>query len=156
MCATAVCTCRCACCRPADDDRAKLLARITEKSQAGPGDCVLWTGRVDKDGYGVLSVHNRKRRVHRIAFELMSGPIPTGMTIDHLCHVKHCFAANHLELATRAENSRRGATRQRVLRPTCRRGHLYTQHGYVGRNGHRTCRACRGARITRHRQLATT
>jgi len=51
--------------------------------------------------------------VHRVAFELASGPIPTGMLVDHICHRPLCIRPEHLQLATRKENgeNRAGATR---------------------------------------------
>ena len=46
---------------------------------------------------------------HRAAYALDVGPIPEGLTIDHLCRVRHCVRPDHLEPVTQAENTRRAA-----------------------------------------------
>ena len=76
------------------------------------GECWLWTNRPDAAGYGRLSVGNRTRYAHRVAWELTFGPIPEGLVLDHLresgvCSSKLCVRPDHLELVTLAENSRR-------------------------------------------------
>ena len=72
------------------------------------GGCWLWVGgRARPNGYGNLSVNNRLVNVHRLSYELRKGPIPDGLTIDHLCRVRLCINPDHLEAVTRAENTRR-------------------------------------------------
>lgn len=76
-----------------------------------PG-CWLWTGAKNWTGYGQRSVRVdgkvRTARAHRMAYELLVGPIPEGLTIDHLCRVRHCVNPDHLEPVTMKENARRG------------------------------------------------
>ena len=69
--------------------------------------CWLWTGKPAKNGYGVISVNNTDRYAHRLSYELHIGPIPDGLTIDHLCMVRLCVNPEHLEPVTRSENTRR-------------------------------------------------
>jgi hypothetical protein len=72
-------------------------------------NCWLWTGSLSR-GYGRV----RDRRsgksvpVHRIAYELLVGPIPDGLTIDHLCRVRCCVNPTHLQPVTNRENILRG------------------------------------------------
>ena len=68
--------------------------------------CWLWTGSLSR-GYGQVMMHGRMVRAHRYAYELLVGSIPTGLTIDHLCHVKNCVNPAHLEPVTQSENMRR-------------------------------------------------
>lgn len=72
-----------------------------------PGSCWLWTGAPAATGYGVIRAGGRDTYAHRIAHELLVGPIPQGLTIDHLCMVRLCVNPEHLEPVTRAENTRR-------------------------------------------------
>jgi hypothetical protein len=72
------------------------------------GDCWEWTGQRDRDGYGRLWRPAGKTRVaHRIAYELLVGPIPEGLQLDHLCLNKCCVNPDHVEPVTLAENCRR-------------------------------------------------
>ncbi len=79
-------------------------------------DCWLWTGGKSHDGYGKLEVgtlaNQRREQAHRIAYVLQVGPIPPGVTVDHLCFNRDCQNASHMELVSRAENGRRGAGRR--------------------------------------------
>lgn len=70
--------------------------------------CWLWGGSVRANGYGVFSFQARTMLAHRYAYELLSGPIPTGLVIDHLCRVRNCVNPAHLEAVTQSENVRRG------------------------------------------------
>jgi hypothetical protein len=45
---------------------------------------------------------------HRFAYELLVGPIPAGLVLDHLCRNRLCVNPNHLEPVTNSENPRRG------------------------------------------------
>ena len=71
----------------------------------------------DHRGYGEINVRDpsrvsrqRRARVHRLTYEWAVGPIPEGLTIDHLCRVRNCVNPEHLEAVTQSENTRRGET----------------------------------------------
>lgn len=68
--------------------------------------CWLWLGAKSR-GYGHITINNRSVKVHRYSYKLHVGPIPDGLTIDHLCRVKHCVNPEHFELVTALENVRR-------------------------------------------------
>ena len=78
---------------------------------SGSERCWLWTGALDKYGYGYVSWRQsgKKRHfiAHRLIYEELVGPIPDGLVIDHLCRVRHCVNPNHLEPVTQDENLRR-------------------------------------------------
>jgi len=91
------------------------------------GECWLWTGRLDKDGYAAqFKIGSRTQgdrrlvRPHRWAYEQQVGEIPPSLVIDHLCRVRHCVNPFHMDPVTPAENTRRGA---RATATHCSKGH---------------------------------
>jgi HNH endonuclease len=87
----------------------------------------------------------KKRLVHRVVYELMKGPIPNGMTLDHLCRVEPCINTDHLEPVSMKTNIRRGdGLAGRNARKThCRNGHPFSiENTYIYPNGNRSCRIC--------------
>ena len=108
-----------------------ILGKVRENSDG----CRVWTGRLDTGGYGI----ERRLRAHRVSYELIVGPIPAGLCIDHLCRNRACVNPSHLEPVTIRENCRRGT----VLITECRKGHKYDEKNTLYRkNGHRICRTC--------------
>lgn len=124
---------------------------------ATPDACWLWTGRLDKDGYGVISVGRRPVRAHRFAYELLVGPI-SAETLDHDCHTRdrscpggacfhrRCMNPAHLRPVTAAENARLVNGRK----THCKNGHELTPDNLRKRKpgtGHdgRECLTCHRA-----------
>lgn len=102
------------------------------------GNCWVWTGAMDKFGYGCFNYRGRTSRAHRVAYELANGPIPDGLELDHLCRNRYCVNPAHLEPVTFAENQRRRA----MAVTECPKGHPYDEaNTYNGPRG-RNCRAC--------------
>jgi len=89
-----------------------LLESIINRLVEPRPDCLLWRDAVDR-GYGRIFVDGRSLRAHRVVWELVHGPIPEGLTIDHLCRVRSCCNPDHMEVVTLAENNRRA----RLFRP---------------------------------------
>lgn len=119
--------------------------------------CLVWTGTVNSAGYGQISTHGRKSYVHRVAWELVNGPISEGLQLDHLCRVRSCLAVEHLEVVTGAVNTARGESPgARFVRGTCKRGHDLTREGsvYVSPKGHRNCQLCVELRAATKRERA--
>ena len=74
-------------------------------------DCWRWTGARNPKGYGsVANGEGGSKLAHRASYELLVGPIPEGLTIDHLCLNTSCVNPEHMEPVTRSENSARKAT----------------------------------------------
>lgn len=86
--------------------------RFWEKvdTSAGPLGCWPWTASGSRDGYGQFSADGRGVRAHRFAYELLVGPIPEGLQLDHLCRNPGCVNPAHLEPVTGWENTMRGNT----------------------------------------------
>lgn len=68
------------------------------------GDCWLWTGYIQDDGYATLKNYGKPEKIHRVAYTLAYGPIPEGKLVDHRCRVRHCARPSHLRLATNKQN----------------------------------------------------
>jgi hypothetical protein len=87
-----------------------LEERVFEKIDVG--DCWNWTASTDGKGYGQVALgrnggKQRLGRAHRVVYELLVGPIPEGLTLDHLCKNIICVNPDHLEPVTMGENVRR-------------------------------------------------
>lgn len=104
--------------------------------------CDLWRGRLDRDGYGVVTVDGRFKLAHRVAWERDVGPIPPGMVIEHCCARRNCVRVAHHELTSQSENLRRRSFRNRIKRTRCRHGHDLKLHGIVLPTSGVVCRLC--------------
>lgn len=130
------------------------------------GECWIWLGPRNHDGYGITG---QKERAHRVAYEAKVGPIPPGAELDHTCHTadggcpggpscvhRACVNPAHLEPVDHLTNLLRGNTPAAInlAKTHCAHGHPYdavnTNHR-VGRGGRiwRECLACRRERDRR-------
>ncbi len=115
------------------------------------GPCWMWIAHVNRHrGYGHFNAGGREGYAHRFAYELLVGPIPDGLELDHLCRVRHCVNPAHLEPVTRRENVLRGQapSAYQARQTCCIRGHLFNAENTYIRpdNGARQCRTCRRLR----------
>lgn len=119
-------------------------------------DCLCWRGPQLR-GYGRVW----GKAVHRVVWEMFNGPIPDGLTIDHVydwgCRHTDCIRIAHMELVTGAENSRRTLmNRARRAITHCPVGHEYTEQntlrrrrGDTGKYWGRACKKCKQLRTAR-------
>lgn len=123
-----------------------VAVRLERWSMPEPfSGCVLWTGCVGEWGYGVIGIAGKNRGAHRVAYELARGPIPSGLTIDHLCKVPSCINPDHMEPVTVTENNRRRwGNSAKDTRYFCAKGHLMEGHNlkFLKNNGQKACRIC--------------
>lgn len=147
-------------------DYTKLPERFWRKVVAGPvpthrpdlGPCWLWAASLRTGGYGQYAHNGTMRRAHKVAYEVLVGPVPAGLDLDHLCRVRRCCNPGHVEPTTRSVNLLRGlgprmAHERAVLVTHCPQGHEYTPentHVSASDNG-RDCRTCSRERMRRRR-----
>lgn len=101
--------------------------------------CWLWQGSVNADGYGTIWNGERNRLAHRYGYEMLVGPIPAGMELEHVCTTRLCVKPTHLSVATHATNMGHLAPRN-----LCKNGHPLVP-GNVYRypsSGARLCVTC--------------
>lgn len=135
-------------------------------AQVGPHDdlnsCWLWTGamagRSPDRPYGCFTVKCldgawRMIRTHRFAYEIAYGPIPKGLTIDHLCRNTLCVNPAHLEAVPNKVNVLRGNGRTAInaRKTECIRGHAFDGANTKVINGSRECRICMRMRDKKRR-----
>jgi hypothetical protein len=120
------------------------------------GDCWLWTSRVGGRGYGDFDVNGDGVAAHRVAYELVKGPIPEGLVIDHLCRNKLCVNPDHLEAVTHRGNVLRGEgiTARQARQTHCKRGHPLSGDNIYVYSGMRKCKTCTLERTRARRQRA--
>lgn len=126
--------------------RTPLIDRLLPKVQK-TSSCWLWTGAKNGE-YGVIGEGGKGGKMlyaHRASYELFVGPIPKGMTLDHLCRVRSCVNPEHLEPVSMRENTLRGVGPSAInaTKTYCIHGHPFDEENTaVRKNGHRACRTC--------------
>lgn len=117
--------------------------------------CWLWTGQLDISGYGVDYCNGELRKAHRVAYELLVGPIPDGKILDHVkdrgCRHRSCCNPGHLEPVTNRENILRGDSQaaNNARKTQCKRGH---ELDGLNNRGQRFCKVCASETERRHRE----
>jgi hypothetical protein len=138
--------------RPADE-------RFWEKVKEQPDGCWLWTGYIDRDGYGLFGkARGESVRAVRFAYEWVVGAIRPGLTLDHLCRVRACVNPAHLEPIGRGENVLRGTglTAENARKTRCAHGHPFDEANTYHWRGSRYCKTCRRLRQRKQPEHAGT
>lgn len=92
------------------EKEANRFARKTEWQ----GDCLIWKGSRNSEGYGTVTLRNTSWKAHRIAYVDAWGAIPAGMVVRHKCDTPTCVNPSHLEVGTDADNAKDKAIRRRT------------------------------------------
>ncbi len=97
---------------------------LSKHSRPGSGGCVLWTGWIERNGYGRANEPCRPRgagqfveSVHRMSYRAHRGEIPPGMCVLHKCDVRNCINPDHLFLGTIDDNNKDKARKGRAFGP---------------------------------------
>lgn len=110
--------------------------------------CWIWTGLLTEAGYGRLSAGQRQWKAHRLSYETFVGPIPDGLTLDHLCRVRACVNPAHLDPCTLGVNTARSPlaiSSINAAKTECKRGHPFDEQNTYRQpsRGSRKCLTCR-------------
>lgn len=128
------------------------IYRVLAKCEVVESGCWEFRGSLTSDGYGRVNTGSRKdgtrtgKSTHRVSYEHFIGPIPEGLSIDHLCRNTICVNPDHLEAVPIRVNILRGMSPLVVLgrNNVCKRGHslLDEENVAIRRDGARACRKC--------------
>lgn len=141
-----------------------LVVRLAERID-WPGndvECWPWRGAQAGQGYSQLSIDGRLVGVHRAVYEILVGPIPAGLTLDHTCHDpavcslavdcphRRCVNPYHCEPVSSGVNTHRGGgVGGRFFRAErCVNGHEFDG---VRQGKYRRCNRCAAAATARWR-----
>jgi hypothetical protein len=147
-----------------------LRRRFWEKVKTSD-DCWIWAGYKAPCRHGRIMYHDgrghyRPILAHRMAYELLIGPIPDGAVLDHIeCNNPSCVNPAHLVVTTSWENSKRGTcpSALNARKTHCPKGHpltdgnVYRCRNGMGRIANRICKKCKlatCAKSYRKRKLA--
>lgn len=127
------------------DEHSRFLGK-TEKQ----GDCLIYNGQKDIDGYGIFFFRRKSRRAHRVIYWHHFGDIPKNMVVNHVCGHRDCVAIEHLRLATWRENALRESQSipaQNAKKTHCKNGHPFDR--FYGKQ--RYCSICQAEKTKRLR-----
>lgn len=127
--------------------RVPLEIRLWSGAVECENGCWVWGRSLRGTKYGGLVRDGKGVAAHRAAWELAKGPIPEGMTIDHLCRNTLCINPSHLEVVTLRENVLRseGIAAREARQTHCKYGHEFTEANTYRLPSKRSryCRECK-------------
>lgn len=133
-----------------------MIDRFFNKVELIPfHSCWEWIGAKNNHGYGQIGIYKKPLQyAHRWSYEFHIGPIPLGMSLDHLCRNPSCVRPEHLEPVTHRENCLRGISPAAMAakKTHCLRGHEFTKESiYSGKSAKsRQCKKCYAIRRTKY------
>ena len=141
------------------DESARILESEVNPQAKWPTNYIIdkvsgcWIFQGNHAVYGRAKHQGKLHYAHRLFYRLHVGPIPKGMTIDHVaargCASKLCVNPDHLEAVSNAENARRGKVKE-----FCIRGHAMADSRPYQRTRCRECKAIHNTVALRRKREA--
>ena len=127
----------------------RVVPRIERRQVMGPDGCVVSTYSVGSHGYAQVGWTENGRTVmhlvHRLVYQVVYGPVPDGMTVDHICRNRRCVNWMHLRLLSNRVNATLNGN---ALKTHCKRGHEFTpENTRYNTAGYRECVTCRRKQV---------
>jgi hypothetical protein len=124
-------------------------------------ECLRWSGKKDKGGYGVLGrrIDGKLKmfQAHRYLYEQTEGKIQEGMFMDHICRVRCCVNPYHLRVVTpkiSVYENNNSPVAKNAKKTHCHKGHEYTVDNLLyEKRGERRCKKCRTNWWSERREL---
>lgn len=84
------------------------IERFALRVQPGgdDGNCWVWTGNLDDEGYGHFSDQKKNQYAHRWAWEHLVGELKDGIQLDHICKNPPCARPSHLQTLTQGKHAK--------------------------------------------------
>lgn len=108
-------------------DHRPLAERYVDRCERQPNGCLRWMGAVSGSGYPHVGADNQDIALHQWVYAVHVGEMPSGWTVDHLCHNRdpacpggvtcghrRCVEPSHLEAVPHGLNTLRGRIRQNL------------------------------------------
>ena len=119
----------------------RVMARTERR-----GDCLIFTGALDRKGYGRIGDGDRLRGAHRVVMECHYGP--SDLHVLHSCDTPSCVEIEHLRYGTHSDNmcdmhDRGRHPNDAKNRSECLYGHPWPENMGTSVRGWNFCRACR-------------
>lgn len=107
------------------------------------GECWRWMGSHTSVGRPQVNFDRKPWLVYRLLYTWEVGPIPDGMTLDHIaCDNGWCCNPHHCVPASNSDNVCRGLSVRYAGRTACPAGHLRDEFGKRDSRGKWWCAEC--------------
>lgn len=84
--------------------RKPIKQKFAENTRREPCGCLIWTGKLDRNGYGLVSEKRQRWSfAHRVAWRVRHGDWPSGVLM-HACDTPACVEVDHLSDVAPVDN----------------------------------------------------